>query len=436
MPDVYYNNAPVLLPHDQQQAGSLSLTHKLNINHGIEFDREQAVAELRSIATWWLEHAFDSQQGGFVGEIDSQGRQNQNANKGVVLNSRILWFFSELCVIDSNPKYREAADRAFDYLLNCFDDQSGAGAFWELAPDGAVIDSRKQVYAQAFCIYAFCAYFRLTAEPLAISKALEYFKIIENRALDRTRNGYFEGFSRNWQKISTVHSAAGDINGPKPMNTQLHLLEAYTSLLRVNPSEPVKQALRNLICLFCENIFDPVGGHLRYLFDANWNVISSVISYGHDIEASWLLWEASEVLGDRDLADRTSPIIHQLAKSCLHRGLGESGQLCEEYEPWTQKRSVVGVWWIQAEAIVGFLNAWRLTGNDAYQTAANQVWSYINSHLKDHQYGEWRPHHPSHQVDRKLHYKAGAWKGPYHNGRAMIEACRQFDLMSKNQSSA
>ncbi len=389
-----------------------------------EFGPEDARAELKSIASWWLRHSRDERFGGFAGEIDTRNRQVGRAGKAVVLNSRILWFFSELCLLESSREYRECADRAFHYLFHRFDDRAGKGAVWTLTHDGEVDDRRKWVYAQAFCIYAFSAYYRLTSDARAIDRAMEYFRVIEANARDRRLNGYFEGFSADWQKLECGIEAAGDMYGPRPMNTHLHVLEAYSGLHRANPSPETADALRNIITLFLEKFFNPASGHLINLFDSSWNVLSSEISYGHDIEASWLLWEAASVLGEDPVKKAAGPVAGRLAATCLAEGLGTLGQVCRDRDPWTRRRTETGIWWIQAEAIAGFLNAWRLSGNESYRSAVNGVWRYIFTYLKDSEHGEWYSHPPAEQPRGEMDYKAGAWKGPYHNGRAMIEACR------------
>lgn len=400
------------------------------------FRRSDAFKELNNITNWWLKHSPDIQQGGFFGEIDFLGSPVPGANKGIILNSRILWFCSERCLFDpdfdNKAECRSAADRAFQYLLDRFDDKEHGGSVWELAADGTLINGKKQIYALCFCIYAFITYYRLTSNLVALGKSLEYFHLIETHARDRDLGGYFEAFSQQWQVLDDVRLSETDMNAPKTMNTHLHLLEAYTALHSVVANAETEEALRNTIELFCEYFIDQQSGHLRLFFDAQWNSLSSQVSFGHDIETSWLLWEAAEVLDDPALSGRLKPIIFNMADACQREGTGGAGQLCDEYEPETDHRSETGIWWVQAEALVGFLNAFNLTGEQRFRDAYEKVWLYIKTHHIDQIAGEWHWLSSAHESDIRSQYKAGFWKAPYHNGRAMMEVCKLFDTPGEN----
>lgn len=385
---------------------------------------DAVVRELHAIATWWLTHSIDDRHGGFAGEIDRTGKAVDGAAKGLVLNSRILWFFSELSRFDDRPGYRAAADRAYAVLRDSFTDPQYGGAFWAVDAAGNAVDDRKQTYALCFCVYAFSAYYALTRIPEARALAREFFDVIEAHAPDRSRGGYLEAFARDWHAIGDMRLGEDDLNAPKSMNTHLHLLEAYAYLHRVAPDARSENALRNAIGLFRERIIDPETGHLRLFFDLDWNELSRRSSIGHDIEASWLVWEAATVLGDAvELARLREPVL-SLARTCLRTGMGKLGQVCDGRETATGNRSDDSVWWVQAEALVGFLNAQRLSGEPEFETAARAVWEHIQRRHIDAAAGEW---HWMVRADGKPDpgfYKAGFWKGPYHNGRAMMEAAR------------
>jgi len=393
------------------------------------FGRAAASRELHRIATWWMKHTPDTVNGGFVGRVGHDGRRVKYADKGVVLNCRILWFFSEIARADGRPGYRETASRAFAYLLEHFDDRQAGGVVWKLSADGRVSDGKKQVYAQAFCIYALAAYYRLTGEQLALDKALEYFELLETHARDRRHDGYLDAFSREWQPLDDMRLDGADLKAPKSMNSHLHLLEAYSALHRVARTARTEAALRHAVEILCDQVFDAERGHLSLFFDLQWRRLSEQVSFGHDIEASWLLWEAVEVLADPQCQQRARPVVERLAERCLHEGFGALGQLCESADPVRGTRSDTGVWWIQAEALVGFLNACELTGDPAYGSAADRIWRYIEAHLLDTAAGEWRWQFP---VAGQPHYLAGFWKGPYHNGRAMLEACRRCAALGRD----
>lgn len=395
------------------------------------FERLDAVHELNNIADWWLNHALDHHHGGFLGELDYYGNPVPEANKGIVLNSRILWFFSEVCRFENDPEYRRAADRAFHYLLTHFDDREHNGVFWEITADGSLINGKKQIYALCFCIYAFVAYYRLSSNQAALSKSLEYFHAIEKYARDQDYRGYFEAFSRSWEMLEDVRLGKSDMNAPKTMNTHLHLLEAYTALHKAAPSVETEEALRNVLDLFDDYFIDHDSAHLKLFFDTRWNSLSTLVSFGHDIEASWLLCEAAEALDDPDVLAVIQAIAVRMADACQREGIAATGHLCNEYEPNSQHRSGHGVWWVQAEALVGFLNAFTLTGEQKYRDSCDAVWHYIRNHHIDSDAGEWHALSAAPDTEIKAHYKAGFWKAPYHNGRAMMEVCRLFDELKE-----
>jgi len=392
----------------------------------VSISRDDVVAELHRISSWWLDNSIDDQQGGFFGEVDYQGHAIAAASKSAVLNSRILWFFSESALFGSDSECRRAADRAFQYLIDYFDDSANGGVYWALSSDGSPVDGKKQIYAQTFYMYGLAAYYSLTSDPDALRRALQYFDLIEARAKDKQFGGYQEAFTETWGRIADVRLSTKDLNAPKTMNTHLHILEAYTALHRAAVSPGTASALRGVISLFLDHIVDSGSGHLKLFFDDQWNSLSSVVSFGHDIEASWLLWEAGEVLGDPAILENLKPVVLKLADSSLRKGLGDNHQLCSEFCPDTQQRSEEGIWWVQAEALVGFLNAYQLTTDSRFLSASTGIWRFISTHQFDHAQGEW------HAVTcdggrEEQHYKAGFWKGPYHNGRAMMEACRRLE---------
>lgn len=392
--------------------------------HLVELSVNDASRELHAIADWWCANAIDSRNGGFVGEIDFGGRVIGGAGKGVILNSRLLWFFSELSLVRSNPAYRAMADRAYQVIRDSFTDKIHSGVFWEIGEDGLVVSDKKQTYAICFCIYGLASYYALTKLPEARALAREFFDVIEARTPDRLRGGYIEAFARNWRALDDMRLGDDDLNAPKSMNTHLHLLEAYTCLHRYAPDARTNLALRNAIRIFRDRIVDAASGHLRLYFDFNWNDLSGHYSFGHDIEASWLLWEAANVLGDEQvLADVRGPVL-TLARTCLEDGMGRLGQLRDEQSHRTNGHSGNSVWWVQAEALVGFLNAWRISGDVAYKEAANLVWSHIASRHIDREAGEWHWMVRADGAADPNYYKVGTWKGPYHNGRAMLQAIR------------
>jgi mannobiose 2-epimerase len=390
------------------------------------FTRNAAIAELERLGRWWLAHAPDERNDGFVGEIDADGNAVGDANKGLVLHCRLLWFFSEMLRFTGQADYAAAAERAYRFLVRHFEDRVHGGAFWALSPTGQVISDRKQTYAQCFCVYALVAYYRATAEAAALSDARGFLDAIDKHAADRDRGGLVEAFARDWGPIEDMRLGADDMNAPKTMNTHLHFVEAMAALHRVAPDERSAAALRHGLELFANRIVAG-DGHLGLYFDADWRSLSDGISFGHDIEASWLLSDAAEVLGDPALAGRLRPVTSRLAATCIEEGIAPEGQLCQGYDPPGRRRDETGVWWVQAEALVGFLHAFRQTGEARYRHAADGIWRFVRRQLIDAQAGEWRWSAPAQSRTGAGRYLAGFWKGPYHNGRAMLESIRLLE---------
>lgn len=376
--------------------------------------------EARRILHFWTQRMVDRERGGFYGRIDGHGRLHPDADKGVILNTRILWSFSAAARCFGDGTYRKLADRAYAYLRDHFRDSLHGGVFWMLDKDGKPVETKKQIYAQAFAIYALAEYHRLNRNEEPMVWAMEIFFLIENHSYDGKNGGYLEAFTREWGTLADVRLSEKDANEAKTMNTHLHVLEAYTNLYRVWPEERVRSRLQYLIELFLNRFLDHTTGHLRLFFDEEWQLRSDLISFGHDIEAAWLLGEAAEVLAIPELEQKVKSVAIQIAEATLAEGVDADGGLFNEADSKgltdTDKH-----WWPQAEAMVGFLHAYQLSGDDRFYEAAASSWHFIQQYLIDEKNGEWywsvtRDREPVLSED-----KAGPWKAPYHNTRACLE---------------
>lgn len=380
--------------------------------------------ELIRIADWWLEYSQDFTHGGFFGEIANDNRPVIDANKGVILNTRILWFFSEAAALLESHDYKQAADRAYEYLRDYFVDQEFGGVYWELTAEGNVANSKKQIYAQAFAIYALSAYYKLTQDLKALNLANVLFDLIEHYGIDKQHQGYLEAFTREWKPIDDLRLSDKDLNFPKSQNTHLHILEAYTGLYQVYPDTKIQQALRYNIDMFDRYMIDRKTGHLRMFMDLQWQDYSPGFTYGHDIEAAWLIGLALDVLGDQTLQQNMLPDLVNIAEVNYLSARADDGHIKDGFDFSTQIENTDSVWWVQAEALVGYLYAWRWTKDDKYFVAAEAVWNFIKKHQIDAENGEWFWLSKKDDVNRQPDYKAGFWKCPYHNGRAMMEVMR------------
>lgn len=369
------------------------------------------------ILPFWIEKMQNRQEGGFYGQIDGRNQLNPVANRGAILNARILWTFSAAYRLMNRHEYLKIAERAYDYIETFFIDKEQGGAYWELDYKGNPVNTKKQTYLQGFMLYGFSEFHRATGDARALERAKEFFRLIEQHR-DDSQGGYFEAFTRDWQPIEDMRLSEKDANEKKTMNTHLHILEPYTNLLRIWRDEELITAQRRLIDVFIDKIVDRETHHLYLFFDEAWNLRSSAISYGHDIEASWLLMEAAEILGDNDLIDKIRPISLKIAEAALEGVDAEGGLNYERVNGHTDREKH---WWVQAEAVVGFSSAYRNSGNGQFREKALRVWDYIQHHIVDREHGEW---HWSCLPDGSINRtedKAGFWKCPYHNGRMCME---------------
>ncbi len=370
---------------------------------------------VNNILRFWSERMVDTEHGGFYGRIDGHDILHPEAEKGAVLNARILWTFASATRILHRMPYRILAARAKDYLLTRFIDHQYGGVYWSLNADGSPLDTKKQTYAIAFAIYGLAEYYRATLDQEAIDAAIRLFEDIEAHAFDAVNVGYIEALTRDWQPIADMRLSESDENGSRTMNTHLHVLEAYTNLYRVYKDPRVARQLRVLIDIFVNRLYNPSNGHLDLFFDDNWKPLTANpltthrYSPGHDIEAAWLLREALEVLGDQELLQQTLPVCRSLAQAA------EEGILKESQ------------WWCYAEAVVGYIDQWQvLLEKEPLQASINYelaeaAWDYIQSHLIDREHGEWYWAILPDGTPDTSNDKAGFWKCPYHNSRMCLE---------------
>lgn len=388
--------------------------------------RNELERELREILSFWMGRLVDRERGGFYGRMDGRGRLYPDADKGIILNSRLLWTFAAAARETGEEEYAVVARHAYGYLHRHFRDKAHGGVFWMLNADGRPVNTRKQVYAQAFAIYALAEYFLLTKEEDSLAWAFDLFQLLERHSRDSQRGGYLEAFQRDWTPIEDLRLSEKDANEAKTMNTHLHVLEAYTNLYRATAAPEVGEALGALIWVFLDRFIDPATGHLHLFFNEDWQLKSKTISFGHDIECSWLLWEAAETLGDAPLLGRVATASLKLARATAREGLDANGALMNEMEP-DVKLDADRHWWPQAEAMVGFMEAYQTHRHDQWLRYALNIWRFIQKHHKDPSTGEWHWRVDAQGKVRREEDLAGPWKAPYHNARACMELIRRID---------
>lgn len=380
--------------------------------------------ELANILAYWATHVPDQAHGGFYGQLANDNQPNPLAPKGSVLNARILWTFAAAHTHAPRAGYLGVARRAYEYLVAHFLDAELGGVYWLVDHLGQPLDTKKQVYALAFSVYGLAEYYRASGDARALGHAQTLYRTIEAHSFDSAQGGYFEAFTRDWQPLADLRLSAKDANEKKTTNTHLHVLEAYTTLYQVWPDAGLRQQLRALLQNFIDHIIDLQTGHLTLFFDENWHPRPDVISFGHDVEAAWLLLAAAEALGEPELLRTFRQLAGRLAAAAAE-GLASDGSLRYELAPgghWAADRH----WWVQAEAVVGFYNAYQLSGEAKYLAHSEAAWRFIQQHLLDRARGEWfwgvRPDYSLMPGEDKV----GPWKCPYHNGRACLEMMRRL----------
>ena len=376
--------------------------------------------ELKDILQYWIINAKDKLNGGFIGRIDENNIPYPEAPKGVVLHSRILWAFSAAFKINPDPEYLQMADIAFNFISTYFIDKKQGGVYWSVNADGQPLDTKKQIYATAFAIYGSAVYFEASENIAAKTMAINLYMDIEKYSFDKEFKGYLEAFDKDWKPMADLRLSNKDANEKKTANTHLHVLEAYTCLYRIWPDTHLKLQLQNLIENFTNHIIDKDNGHLKLFFDEQWNTKSTLISYGHDIEAAWLLTVAAEATENKILQQQIKNIVVKTAIAST-KGLGEDGSLWYEYEPADNHLIKEKHWWVQAEAMIGFFNHWQITGDQNYLKKSYQSWQYIEEYIKDKNFGEWLWGRNEDGTVMAGQDKVGIWKCPYHNARACIE---------------
>ena len=380
--------------------------------------------ELQNILKYWSQNTLDETNGGVIGEIDCLENKNLQAEKGSVMYARILWTFSATYIQKPNPEYLSIAERAFDEIKTKFYNPEQKGIYWSINADGTPKDTKNQIYALAFVIYGLSEFYKITENKEALELAIILYKSIQQHSFDKKNKGYFEAYTSDWKEIEDMRLSEKDVNEKKTMNTHLHIVEAFANLYLVWKDEELRENIIGILETIDYYFIDKDSWHLKLFFDENWNEKKDVISYGHDIEAAWLLQWCAEVSEDENLIKNYKHYAVKIADITLE-GLDKDGGLWYEYDPQENHLITEKHWWPQAELWIGFVNAYQLTNDQKYLDIFEKNWEFTQKYIIDHQNGEW-----FWGIDKEYQKiekdKAGFWKCPYHNGRACIEVINRL----------
>ena len=364
----------------------------------------------------------DDERGGYIGLVGFDLVRRPEAVRGCILNSRILWFFSEAYMLLEDPELLNEADHAYEMLLRMIDKEHG-GVYWSVYPSGEVADGTKHTYNQAFAIYALSAYYRAGKNPDALRLAEQLFDIVQTKCFDG--KGYLEAFTSDWRPESNEKLSENGVEAGRTMNTLLHVLEGYTGLYEASRREDVRRCLYFIIDVFEKKIYNRKKCRQEVFFDLDYNTLIDLHSFGHDIETSWLMDHTLRVLGDAAFTERIRPLLLAMTDRTYRDAFTENG-FCNESENGVVNKK--RIWWVQAEALLGFFNAYQLTGDEKYRSAAISQWKYIRDVICDPREGSewfWSVDENGRPDGQPI---VEPWKCPYHNGRMCMEIIKRGGL--------
>ncbi|MCI7440267.1 MAG: AGE family epimerase/isomerase [Spirochaetia bacterium] len=379
--------------------------------------RKETLVEFTDHIIPFWKSMIDRENGGFYGKMDYSLKLDKLSPKGCILHSRILWFFSKALITTKDQSLREYADHAYKFIRDKCIDREHSGIYWSINADGTIADSTKHTYNQAFTVYALSAYHDATGNMEALDLAWKIHDIIETKCRDET--GYMEAFTRDFKPESNEKLSENGVMAEKTMNTLLHVFEAYTELYRITGDENLRKTLYAIIRQWKDKIWNPKLERQEVFFDRNFNSIIDLYSYGHDIETSWLVDRCLDILNDEELTREIHPITTRIAEKILQIAYRDSSLMneCDKGIVSTKR-----IWWVQAEGVVGFINAYEKTMDKKFLDAADSIWEYIKEFQIDRRSGsEWYNEIDENHKPIESELILGPWKCPYHNGRMCME---------------
>lgn len=370
----------------------------------------------------------DEINGGFYGYADAKGNPDTKSVKGVILNSRILWFYASAYQLLRKPELLEMADHAYRFLVDyCFDSQYG-GVYWSVNYDGTICDDTKHTYNQAFAIYALSAYYQASKRKEALNLAYVLYRVIEEKCRDSS--GYLEAFRRDFTPSSNEKLSENGVIAERTMNTLLHVLEAYSELYHADPFYEVGDSIRSILRLFETKIYDSEKQICDVFFDIDYHSLIDLESFGHDIETSWLIDRGCSVLEDKAYQKEMQPMINGLAEAA-YRNAFDKRQNALNNEREGNNIDSQKIWWVQAESVVGFYNAYQKNPQRTdYLHTAEKIWEFIQHHVIDSKSGEWIESIPADNLPDSSQALVHSWKCPYHNGRMCMEMIQRLSQVS------
>lgn len=400
-----------------------------DINKNLLQYKNEVEAELNNILSWWSVYMIDNSSGGFYGSVSNKNIPDREAPKGIVLNSRILYTFSAAYNFTKEKSYLDIANRAYQYILNFFIDNEQGGVYWSVDSKGIMLEGKKQIYGLAFCIYGLAEFYKINKNNQALQFAIDLYHVIEKHSYDESKHGYIEAFTREWNDTGDLRLSDKDDNERKTMNTHLHIIEAYANLYSAWKDGVLRTKIGSLLEVFDSYFVNKDNYHLNLFFNENWVAKSILISYGHDIEAAWLLQRCAEIAGHNYFENHFKELSVFMTNAAT-QGLDDDGGMWYEFNPDENYLIKEKHAWCQAEAMIGFYNAFQLTHDKKYIELSKRSWSFIQKNIQDKIDGEWfwGVYEDGSVMNKE---KAGFWKCPYHSSRACIEIIQRINAQLK-----
>ncbi|MBS4219274.1 AGE family epimerase/isomerase [Bacillus sp. FJAT-49711] len=381
-----------------------------------QLKNEVAIELTEHILPFWL-RLLDPEYGGMYGLVDYDLNLDKNADKGGIVTARFLWTFSAAYRETGRQEYLDAATMLFRFLKEKVYDHEFAGLYWLVDYKGNPKDARKHIYTQSFGVYSCSEYYLASKDEEAIELAKTLYYLIEENGFNRENNAYREEFDREWNEQPNQMLSDNELLADITMNTHIHVLEAYTTLYKAWPAPELKERIENLLHILHKNIYLQESKFLGVFFDKSWNNLIDLKSFGHDIEASWLIDEAIKTIGIHH--PKYNQMVIDIAYNIADCAIEEDGSLINEQV--NDEIDRTRVWWVQAEAAVGFYNAYERTGDEKFLKLVNGLWNYIKNNIIDQrENGEWYWAVDPEGIPEIMNI-VDPWKASYHNSRFCLE---------------
>ncbi|MCL2604402.1 MAG: AGE family epimerase/isomerase [Defluviitaleaceae bacterium] len=384
--------------------------------------------DLGDLLGWWITHTPDESNGGFYGVVRGDNTPNEAADRFIVVNARLVWTFSAAYHLTKNDEYKKYADRAYDYLTRFFYDKKHGGFYTYVDYKGAAANDRKMTYGNVFAVYGLSEYARVFGCETAKKLATETAAHLDTHMWDAQYKGYFEVASRDWQYMPNILMIQYEPESQKTMNTHLHILEAYANLLRIDgDNKLLRHRVRTLLYLFLNKIINNDNWHFNYFQKRDWTLTNPNYSLGHDIEGSWLLYEAAEILGEPEALADTKRVCANMARAVYDMGISPEGGIYTEYDVHERTYSEQFSWWEQNEGVVGFLHAYEMTGERKFLDASLAALDFIEKYFIDRKHGGWHAYVNRGLTPDTARDKCNPYICPYHNARMSMEIIRRLE---------